>query len=1169
MSAPRTDIVVDAETQRRQRLAADPRLSVWVSANAGSGKTKVLADRVIRLLLDEVPPGRILCLTFTKAAAANMSLRIFGILGRWVRLTDAELSREIDALEGARPDAARLARARRLFASAVETPGGLKIETIHAFCERVLHIAPFEANVPAHFEVLDDLALRLLERQAHEEVFSAALREPQTQLAAAWRALAPASSRDRLSQLIREAAAAREFIAIWGRGDAEREALRATLCPALGLLPDETLAGIHALARRDAILPQSDPDIFAALEASTKAGDNNLAAALRAAAALPPDLAFEPYWRCFSTDKGEPRADSGFPTKEAGPAAAARIRAERDRMTPLAGKAKSLAILDRSAHLWTLAAAIAATTTRLKRQRGGLDFTDLIARTAALFARAEAAWVLYKLDAGLDHILIDEAQDTSPDQWRIIRALTDEFFAGAGSPVRRPRTVFAVGDPKQSIYGFQGAEPRLFEETGRDLERAVRAVEGRFESLDLFLSFRSAPGVLSAVDQVFSVKEHFSGLSFRADLGRTVHESARPNAPGEVELWPVLTREKSGEDDPWTLPLDEPDSASPAVATARAVADAIAAWTTTGDRQGRVWSPGDILVLVRKRGPAFEALIRELKRRQVAVAGADRLDLSAQIAVLDIAAIGRAALCPTDDLTLATALKTPLAGFTDDDLVEMIGGRPKEQSAHDAILERAGQGHPRACRARDLLRLWQDKAQGSTPFTFFAWLLGPMEGRAALIARLGSEAGDAVDAILQRALDSERNGIPSLVAFLSGLEADEPSLRRDLDAAAREVRVMTVHGAKGLEAPLVVLIDDGSAATAGPREALTCLRDVLGPRLPDIEVPLWVGSAKEAPRALAAFRDTLADAALQEHNRLLYVALTRAADRLIVAPFLADSRKTKPPEDSWGAMVRRALDCSDARVTRMPVSFASEPALVWSQGAATAAASAPPQAVQAASDILPAWLHAPVPDEPSPAPPISPSRAHMAADLPARRNDGPVALGRRLRGVLTHAMFERLPDIAPARRRQVARAYLATRAGSLPEADRDAIVADTLAVMDHPDLVDLFSPQARAEVPVAGRIAWGPQGELRPVGGQVDRIVVGNGIVRFADFKTTGYVPAPGHPLPRAHLVQAAIYAALLREACPGHEIRACIVYTAGPSVENLLPSTLDAVLREASAQGG
>jgi ATP-dependent helicase/nuclease subunit A len=1167
MSAPRSDIVVDPETRRRQRLAADPALSVWVSANAGSGKTKVLADRVIRLLLDEVPPGRILCLTFTKAAAANMSLRIFGILGRWVRLTDAELSGEVEALEGVRPNAERLARARRLFASAVETPGGLKIETIHAFCERVLHIAPFEANVPAHFQVLDDLALRLLEAQAREEVFSAALRDPDTDIAAAWRALAPDTAHDTLADLIGEAACARDFIALWGR-DVQREALRAVLCGALGLAPDDTLDAIHALARRDAILPATDPDVFAALDGSGKPSDNNLAAALREAAALPPDLAFDPYWRCFSTaSDGLPRKDSGFPTKDAGPAAAQRIRAERDRMTVLAGKARALAILERSAHLWTLTSAVAAATTRLKRQRGGLDFTDLIERTAALFARAEAAWVLYKLDAGLDHILIDEAQDTSPDQWRIIRALTDEFFAGAGSPVRRPRTVFAVGDPKQSIYGFQGAEPRLFEETGRDLERAVRGVEGRFEALDLFLSFRSAPGVLSAVDRVFWHDKHFKGLSFREDVGRTVHESARPNAPGEVEVWPLLRREKSDEDDPWTLPVDEPDSTSPAVAMARAVADSVAAWTTTGDRNGRVWSPGDILILVRKRGPAFEAVIRELKRRHVAVAGADRLDLSAQIAVLDIAAIGRAALCPDDDLTLATALKTPLAGFTDDDLVELVGGRPREQSARDAILERAAQGHDKAIRARDLLHLWQDKARRATPFTFFAWLLGPMEGRARLIARLGSEAGDAVDAILQRALEAERTQTPSLVAFLGGLEADEPSLRRDLDAAAREVRVMTVHGAKGLEAPLVVLIDDGSAATAGPREALTCLRGVLGPRLADVEVPLWAGPAKGAPPALTALRETLADAARQEHNRLLYVALTRAADRLVVAPFFAHAVKKEVPDDSWGAMVRHALDCGDPRVRSVEVPFSRDKALLWVEGApATPPVAAPSASAPAATD-LPGWLHAPVPDEPSPAPPLSPSRAHMAADLPARRDDGPVALARRLRGTLTHALFERLPDIPPARRAEVARAFLATRAGNLPDEEREAVISDTLRVMERPDLVDLFGPDARAEVPLAGRIEWG--GALRAVGGQVDRLVIRDGVVRFADFKTTGFVPPRGQPLPRAHLLQMAIYAALLREACPGHDIRACIVYTAGPTVENLLPATLDAVLREAATNGG
>ncbi len=438
---------------------------------------------------------------------------------------------------------------------------------------------------------------------------------------------------------------------------------------------------------------------------------------------------------------------------------------------------------------------------------GALDFQDLIDKTLALLQRGDAAWVLYKLDRGIDHVLIDEAQDTNPEQWEIMRRITEDFTAGHGAGGGRVRTLFAVGDPKQSIYGFQGAAPQEFETTRRSWSKKVRGAELAFEDVSLILSFRSAPAVLSAVDATFAVAAHFKGLSFDDTVTGTVHQSARPQAPGVVELWETQAPVDEEEPDAWVLPLDRPEEHAPPVAVARRVAQAVKCWTTKGDGTGRIWRPGDVLVLVRKRGAAFEAVIRALKEAGVPVAGADRLNIGEHIAVLDLVAAGRCALLPDDDLTLAAALKSPLVGLTDDDLLRIAARRADDCSLAAALTEHAARGDTAAGLACEALRTWKGLADAHGPFGFYATLLGPRGGRSRLVGRLGSEAGDAIDAFLCFAHQSELTETPSLTLFLNRFESAAHTIKRDLDSMNDEVRVMTVHGAKGLEAPVVVLID--------------------------------------------------------------------------------------------------------------------------------------------------------------------------------------------------------------------------------------------------------------------------------------------------------------------------------------------------------------------------
>ena len=892
-------LVVPTATREAQKRAADPRASAWVSANAGAGKTYVLSRRVVRLLLDDVQPSRILALTFTKAAAANMATRVFDILGKWVTLDDAALASEIAEIEGAPPDAKRLELARKLFARAVETPGGLKIQTIHAFCERLLHLFPFEANVSASFEVLDDAGCDELLGEARHALLQEAMLHPGTREAAALQAVEQAAGEAGFATVLRAALAHRRALLAIGSGDEGLARYRGDLAAALGVGPGETVGEIATAIATGGIPPAEWARLAEILQSDGKTTEQKHATALREAlAALTDEDRAAAYTRVFRTGDDEPRADSyltkGFRT--AHPDLSARMDGERSRIGDLIERRKAIEAVDRSTALMTLAASVVVRYETAKGTRGALDFDDLVARTARLLARSDAAWVLYKLDQGIDHILVDEAQDTSEAQWDILRRLTGEFVSGRRTD--KQRTIFAVGDSKQSIFSFQGADPKAFEDARRffadayaTLKRAEPDADWAFNDEKLTLSFRSAGAVLDGVDKVFALEPHYRGLSFGDTAVGTVHETARPEAPGLVELWPPAEPAPARDDDAWARPLDEPDEASPPVRLARRIAETIDRWRTTGDSFGHRIPPGDVLILVRSRNAFFEAMIRALKQRRVPVAGADRLTLTAHIAVMDLLALGRSCLLPDDDLTLATVLRSPLVGLDEEALFELAAGRSGSLSR---ALARKAPESPRWQQVQDQVERWRATARATGPFTFYARVLGPDGGRKALLGRLGAEAGDAVDEFLRIALDHEQHNAPSLSTFLDTMQDADLMVKRDMEGARDEVRVMTVHGAKGLEAPVVFLADTCSV----PRNDAPLLL------MPDTGLPVWLRGKARDPERLRALRTAEEARIRAEYHRLLYVAMTRAKDRLIIGGFYGSKGRG---QSCWYDMVETAL----------------------------------------------------------------------------------------------------------------------------------------------------------------------------------------------------------------------------------------------------------------------
>ncbi|PTM39947.1 double-strand break repair helicase AddA [Bosea sp. 124] len=1142
--------IVPPLTDQNQALAAHPRLSAWVSANAGSGKTHVLVNRVLRLLLDGVAPGRLLCITYTKAAAANMANRVFAALSSWATLPEADLVATLTKLTGEAPSLLQRAAARRLFAQALETPGGLKIETIHAFCTRVLQSAPFEANVPPRFEVADDLAQAEMLRQARRDLLTRVAADPQGAEARALDLLARQAAQDTFDAMMQEALRQRAlFNDADGRARDAGEMLGG-IAAVLGIVPELSAATVKADFRSALARIAGLGALIEALAAGSQTRQT-FAATLRSLLAGVDDG--DPVVFCrrgFITDAGTINVNiRGKGKSEFEPALLAVLDELAALLLAATDQLNAIAIRDRSHALALLVTRMLASYQRQKSERSLLDYDDLIAKTRSLLTRVEAAWVLYKLDAGIDHILLDEAQDTSEAQWAILRKLAEEFSAGAGgrdeSP--KPRTVFVVGDEKQSIYGFQGAAPAAFNEQRRQLGRRITEAEQRFASISLNTSFRSAPDIMQAVDAVFALPEHARGLVFDGSERPETHDTVRRAAAGCVDLWPLCANDTAEPPDAWTTPVDAPERRSGTAKLAQRIAATLGEWRRRGsDDLGNRFAPGDVMILLRQRGALFENIVKALKDAGVPVTGRDRLTLAEHPAVEDLVVLGRTLLLPEDDLTLATALKTPLIGLDDDDLLRLAPGR---RGSLRLALREAGATEPRYGAVEERLTELAAEAGRCGPFRFFAGLLGPGGGRNLALARLGAEAGDALDAFLSAALNHERRYGPSLAGFLQHVSEAATDVKRDLSASAGEVRVMTVHGAKGLEAKTVILAD---LAPAPGAKRLPKILAIAPPRRQ--AVPIWPPGSAEDASATAAAKAQVIGQMVEEHHRLLYVAMTRAEDRLIVCGAQA---KGEAPEGSWYAMIEAGLGAS---ATGLAEIGAGESAVRRFMTSPPQPQETPPDADAHPTEAVPRWLREPPPRETEPAPPLKPSSALAAADAPDRPVDGPFLAEAAAAGRFAHLLLQMLPEIAPDQREPVARALGLARAGAVTPARREAIIADALALLADPALAGLFGRGSLAEVPITGMVRLS-QDERRPVSGQIDRLAISAAEVVIADFKTAARPPRDESAIPETTLAQLAVYRALIGQIYPGRRVRALLVYTATLTRLEPDPARLDAVL--------
>lgn len=1125
------------DTNRRQAAAADPEASVWVSANAGSGKTHVLINRVIRLLLAGTPPERILCLTFTKAAAAEMSSRLYRTLGEWAVLDDAALAKRVGELEQKEPDAGLLLSARLLFARAIETPGGLKIQTIHAFCERLLGRFPLEAGVPPHFEILDEGTAQENLGLARDELLAEIVEMREDKENALVQAF------DHIEGIVGEFGFDDLFKEVINKRAALGDMLRAHegeleqgLRSALGLGADEdedTIlkelcdTGLPAKSLRDAL-----PYLL-----EGKATDQKTAAVLEPFLSARNRHAFaEDYISLFfRQDGGLKSVARSIVTQGAtkpAPFILALFEEEQMRVASLVARRQSVRIVEATLALLTLAEELIGRFDAQKTRSALLDYEDLILKSRDLLKRSgSAAWVLYKLDGGLDHILVDEAQDTSPHQWEVVQALAEEFLSGEG--VRDlTRTIFAVGDEKQSIYSFQGADPTRFAAMRRFFGARVEEAGKKWHPVELLLSFRSTPEVLQAVDDVFADLEVADGLNM--DGEPPTHYARRALDAGLVEIWPLCEPAEEEESLPWDAPLDYPKAESPDAQLAARIASTIAYWLATKEElkgRGRPIRPGDVLILVRRRNRFVEEMIRALKKENVPVAGMDRMVLTDQIAVMDLMAAASFALFPEDDLTLASLLKSPLIGINEDELFELAYAR--EGSLWDAVGTAARtKGGVFAVAYHQLIDILS-RADRLRPYEFFAELLVKDGGREKLRSRLGADVDDPVDEFLALALNYERIHTPALQGFLHWVEAGETEIKREMPEGRNEVRVMTVHGSKGLEAEIVFL-PDTCAVPDGRYD----------PRLLPVEssdgkLHLFPGRKANDDAVTGAAREALALERMREYRRLLYVAMTRAKDRLYIAGYRGPKA---PPETCWynlaaTALMPKAVEVAHAdfgKVWRIEGEQRGEPVVDREM-----AAHVP--------DLdLPAWALTPPAPEPSPPTPLSPSKLAEEDTEPAMLS--PLQRGghnRFKRGRLIHRLLQTLPELAPDTRAIAAKRFLREPGWHLNEEAQAEIWQATETVLNEPGFANLFGPGSRAEVPLVGQVRRA--GKPIYLNGQIDRLLISDDEIIIVDFKTNRPPPTRIEDVSAAYLGQMAAYHALLASLYPDRAIRAGLLWTDGP----------------------
>ncbi len=1101
-----------------QRQASSPAASAWVGANAGSGKTHVLVDRVIRIMLEGVDPSTILCITYTKAAAAEMAARVHERLGDWVGLSDADLTVQLQGMGCDDFSPPVLSRARRLFTTALETPGGFKIQTIHAFCERILQLFPIEAGIAPGFVVLDEGQTKAFLAASRDKIIAESQRDDGSILANAFslvsRHVQPDGFDDLLENMLRNRRDLHDLLIQYGTSAAIETALRTQL----QIAPNENTESLQSqLLDFDREFAKHSIDLLSVSQKTNQKTAIFYATLLTQTSPAEAERASRAHF--FSGDGDKHRSLSSIVTSsfaEANPVIGNWLAQEHQRASDIIRKIDDLKRIEATLALLALCFAMIAHFDSTKQLHGAYDFDDLILRTRDLLHDRHAAqWVRYKLDRGFEHVLVDEAQDTSLAQWEIIDALTEEFFAGSGTHSSAQRTLFVVGDRKQSIYSFQGADPTAFETSRAKFSKQIASVKQPFHNVDLTVSYRTTAEILHVVDMVFA-QGNLARVGLDGD-GQSIlhHETIRRGEPGLFELWPLILPSEKVDPEPWQAPVDRNPPTSPQRVLARKIAREIKSWI--GKRHiaalGRAVQPGDILILFRTRSSLFTAMIGELRQLGVPVAGADRLRLSKNIAILDMMALVRFLLLPVDDHSLACILKSPLVPvpFSEEQLFMLAYARGKA-----SLWSRLAQSTDAAAiAAYESLRNWLELAARARPYEFFSQIL--LRTRKSFVARLGSEADDALDGLLESSLAYEQQHSTSLSGFANWFLGDDPEIKRDMESGGGEVRLMTVHGAKGLESSIVILPD--TAGLPNDRKSFSLM--FLDRGAGKARLPLWRLSKLTQSERLLGWKSEKMETGLEEYRRQLYVAMTRARDELYFCGYQGEREIV---EGSWYHMVKRSLLEPTEGTSLLRYVEADGDEGIWRYGP-DPVWQPKGQSDPAPDVVLPEWTTRPPAFPDAIKPSWSPTRLSDRGPL----LKSPTAASR---GRTIHRILQEIPGMTPEDALRLAQRLLRKNHLDL------ALASEIVGLISNPDYSAFFGPASQAEVSLGAILPGGQR-----FTGRVDRLVIRESEIWVLDYKTDWNVP-PELVHDNPYVVQLAAYAMALRQAYPDKSIKTALLWT-------------------------
>lgn len=832
-----------------QIQASDPKFSTWVSASAGTGKTKILTDRVLRLLLQNAEFSKILCLTFTNAAAGEMKERIASSLSDWANTTPLELKEKLRSTLGRNCTKKELEQAQSLYGKYLNSDEKINVQTIHSFCQKLLKKFPLEAGISPSFAIIDEIKSYQILKQIKNELLSK-------------NALLPIN--DYLNSNFHEV----------------------IIDEIISEIVQNKIKFFNSNYKYECIKSESQ-EIIESMSSFSSLEWKNIASISLIQDIVGLNQTPEQIKKFFLTDSGQKRKKI-VPQKiiKTGSNLYSDLETIQDQVFILDQKEKTKQLELHSKLLSMLGSAILAEYEKYKSKKGLLDYDDLIIYSSKLLKASDAKeWVLYKLDGGIDHLLVDEAQDTSFNQWQIIEALIEEFYSGDSKEIKQERTVFVVGDEKQSIFSFQGADVSSFARMNSALKNRMQYGGKHFIDLQLEISYRSAKEILDGVHIVFdNICRKMPGL-FNENIKQL--SAHRNKHSGSIEIWPLCSSEETSNDF-WPISTIAETKTSQII-----LAETISSFIKEQllskrilPATGKEIAPNDFMILFRTRDELTNEVIHALKKDNIEVTGLDRISLCDNLAVMDLISVAKFVLNPCDDLNLCSLLKSPIFGLSEKEIYEISINR--QENSVWKILQSNNKYSSLNKKLQNFIDLYQVSHIGN----FFQYIVDVLDYRRLLNSSCEPDSNDAIDELLYTCNNFYKQNNSSIQHFIFWIEEHDTSIKRN-SADAGKVKIMTLHASKGLQSPFVILCDTTSVPTQTNRFQWHNENTLLSAK-----------NSSSTPEYFKDIKKQEQSKAYAEYLRLLYVGMTRAEDHLIIC---GHQGKKTIPENCWYELIRSSL----------------------------------------------------------------------------------------------------------------------------------------------------------------------------------------------------------------------------------------------------------------------